>query len=389
MEYIIGNENIITCMYDEPAWKPFDDRVVNFLGALSRNIINDKRNRSYAELIALAYWMRESNLKSIRLRYDSMKSSLGKGIVFHIAPGNVALSFAYSLATGLLTGNLNIIKLASRKFDEADIFLQCLNEVIKDYPDIEKRICIVRYGHDKEVTDKFSRICNMRIIWGGDSTVEAIRKSPLQPRATEMVFADRFSVCIINADKYLKEYNVKKTAHDFYIDTYLTDQNACSSPRIILWLGERIGDAKKIFWQALAKEIADYDMADVTMADKMVTFCKYAARQNAHLEIEKDYRIVRVKIDRLDEGILDYLGNGGYFYEYDMKNLEEILNLGSIKFQTISYIGLEKECLCDLIINNAPRGVDKILPAGKTMEFSFVNDGYDMIREMTREVYVA
>ena len=43
---------------------------------------------------------------------------------------------------------------------------------------------------------------------------------------------------------------LKYTA-DFYNDTYLTDQNACTSPKLVIWLGNNKLEAKKIFWDNL------------------------------------------------------------------------------------------------------------------------------------------
>lgn len=40
----------------------------------------------------------------------------GRGVAFHIAPSNVAVNFAFSLAAGLLTGNANIVRLSSKPF---------------------------------------------------------------------------------------------------------------------------------------------------------------------------------------------------------------------------------------------------------------------------------
>ena len=110
---------------------------------------------------------------------------------------------------------------------------------------------MVKYASDKQITDFFSSICHTRVIWGGDQTIENIRQSPLRPRAAEITFSDRHSIAVIHADEYLEMANKENIAIDFYNDTFFTDQNACTSPRIIIWLGGEKEKAKEIFWRSI------------------------------------------------------------------------------------------------------------------------------------------
>lgn len=388
IEYIIGDEKRLERMPEVRAWKPFDERAVSFCGKLSAALLAVKDSRNYPDLLTLAFWLRRSNIQSIRRQYSDLTSHLGRGLVFHIAPGNVALSFAYSLATGLLTGNTNIIRMPSRKFEQADIFCEVLRKVSEKEPELAERICLIKYPHDKEITDKISSKCHTRIIWGGDNTVNTIRQSPIPPRATEITFANRFSVCLINADRYLSDYDPKKTAHDFYIDTYLTDQNACSSPRIVFWYGKKAEEAKKVFWDELWNEINWYPIAEVTIVNKLLTYCKYAAENKCRMIMEKDCRIMRVEIRSLDDAVLENIGNSGYFYEYTISDISEILKICTWELQTVSHIGFDADELRKLILSNAPDGVDRIVPVGHTMDFSLIWDGRDIVREMTRMISV-
>jgi len=386
IEYIVGDENRLKQMPEVCAWRPFDERVINFCGKISGTLIKGKDSMRYPDLATLAFWLRKSNVQKISQKYSDLDDCLGRGLVFHIAPGNVALSFAYSLATGLLTGNTNIIRLSSRRFEQADFFCETLRDILLEEPELVQRLCLIRYPHDKTITDKLSSNCHLRVIWGGNDTVNTIRQSPIPPRATEITFADRISICLINADKYLSDYDPKKTAHDFYIDTYLSDQNACSSPRIIFWAGNKIEKAKKVFWDALNDEINGYDIAPVTTVDKLLTFCKFAAESDCRLTMGPDCRIMRVKVVSLNKTVLDNIGNSGYFYEYDISDVSEILPVCTWDVQTLSYIGFDGDELRKFILSNAPDGVDRIVPVGHTMDFGFVWDGRDVVREMTRRI---
>ena len=61
-------------------------------------------------------------------------------------------------------------------------------------------ISIVRYSENDYYTKKISSICNARIIWGGDNSINNIRKFPLSHRSLDIAFADRYSFCLINSD---------------------------------------------------------------------------------------------------------------------------------------------------------------------------------------------
>ena len=384
IEYVLGNHSRLLRIQQMPAKPPFDEQVIDFFNDLSQVISKTSAVKQYPDMIALAFWLRRGNIQAMRKDYNDCTERLGRGLVFHIAPGNVALSFFYSLAIGLLAGNTNIVRLPSRIFTQADLLCRILLSMEDNYATLYERICLIRYPHNNEITDKVSALCHSRIIWGGDATIMTIRQSPLPPRANEITFANRFSILLIDADKYLSDYNPQKTAHDFYNDTYLSDQNACSSPRIIFWLGKRIDEAKDIFWRAIREHLDNYELVPVITVDKMVTFCKFAAINDCRLIREHDYKILRVQLERIDKSVLACLGNSGYFYEYNIKDISEIVPICAWELQTLSYIGLDSNILRNLIISYSPSGVDRIVPIGHTMDFELTWDGIDIIRQLSR-----
>ena len=114
-------------------------------------------------------------------------------------------------------------------------------------------IKIVRYNDSDSFTKEISLKCNARLIWGGDKTINNIKKFDTKAKNIDIPFADRYSISLINSEKFLKlpEYKVLNLVNNFYNDTYVVDQNACSSPHLILWKGRFYIKAKKKFWQYL------------------------------------------------------------------------------------------------------------------------------------------
>lgn len=383
IEFIVGNSELLDKMTILSTLKAFDTQTTEFLSELSSKLLSKNESKLYPDVVTLAFWLRRANLHTLEAPYSD--NLLGRGIAFHIAPSNVPVNFAYSLAAGMLAGDANVVRVPSKDFPQVNIICRAINELLPEFPIIAERLCLIRYGHDKEITDALSEICSTRIIWGGDSTIDEIRKSRIPPRTNEITFPDRFSVCIIDADKYLSEYDKSKTAKDFYNDTFLTDQNACTSPRIVFWLGKERERAKEIFWAKLESLTRNYNLKAIQAVNKFTTFFEYAANNRCVLLTGSDNRIIRVKT-AVTKCMLDNLNNSGYFYECDIDSLDEIIPICTRKLQTLSYIGFTSDELRDFVLENGLFGIDRVTPVGKTMDFSLIWDGIDLIKTMARKI---
>ena len=65
-------------------------------------------------------------------------------------------------------------------------------------------IKIIRYSENDDYTSKLSSICDARLIWGGDNSINNIRKFKLKERSLDLAFSDRFSFSLIDAKKLKK-----------------------------------------------------------------------------------------------------------------------------------------------------------------------------------------
>ena len=52
--------------------------------------------------------------------------------------------------------------------------------LLKKYKKVRKMINIVRYQNNDEFTKSISSKCDGRLIWGGDKTINEIRKFPMK-----------------------------------------------------------------------------------------------------------------------------------------------------------------------------------------------------------------
>lgn len=387
--YLTGTAETVAGLLNTPARTPFDDRIVDFLNEVSREVMKDARSKAYSDVITFGFWIRKGSVLKLKERFEKQDDAMhmGKGIAFHIAPSNVPCNFAYSLVSGLLTGNANVIRVPSKDFPQVTILAEAFHKVLKQYEDMKPYVILIRYGRDKEINDLFSSIADIRIVWGGNQTIAELRKSELPPRSGEITFADRYSLAVIDADSYLAIENKVRVAEDFYNDTFFSDQNACTSPRIIIWTGRKIEEAKKVFWEEEHKLVErKYTFQAIQGVNKLTSSYLIAvAEPGVKVVDHSDNLIVRVAIPEIREDLMDYRDNSGYFYEYDCEDICNIKSLCNDKScQTVAYIGNSDMFLP--LIQTGIKGIDRVVPMGKTMDFDLIWDGYNLPALMTRTI---
>ncbi len=319
---------------------------------------------------------------------------LGRGILFHIAPSNVPINFGFSLVAGLLAGNLNIVRVSSKPFPQVDLIVKHLLKLSENgqYEDVVDRIVLVRYDRTSDVNAYFSSICNVRVIWGGDSTIAEIRKNAIPPRSYDVCFADRYSIALINPEAVVNasDSEIKKLAEAFYNDTYLFDQNACSAPHTIFWLrSEHLKEAQECFWTAVYENAsAKYELQPVMSVDKLTAFYRQAVCMDIRKKSMPDNLIVHAELSKLPKNIEDFRCSCGYFSEYVIDRLDEIAPVINIKYQSLGYYGFSHEELAEFIMRNRLQGLDRIVPIGETTAFALTWDGYNLIDTFSRIVTI-
>lgn len=391
LNYLVGSKETIRNMCTMTARKPFDGEVLDFLNDVSKVLMASREAKLYSDIITFAFWIRKSSTAKRKDQFDSDDGNmhLGRGVAFHIAPSNVPVNYAYSLVTGLMTGNANVVRVPSRDFPQVRIINEAILGVLKNHVEMKDYICLVRYDKNREINDLLSAIADIRIVWGGDATIAELRKSPIGPRASEITFADRFSLAVVDSESYLEREDKRGIAENFYNDTYLTDQNACTSPRIVVWTGNQIAEAKEIFWEKLHTIVQEkYTFQSIQGINKLTSgYLLAAAHENVRIEAGPDNLIVRVKVPELSNDLMELKDSSGYFFEYDCR---DILELGSLcddkRCQTVAYIG-DRKMFAPLLASGV-KGIDRIVPVGQTMDFDFIWDGYNLYERMTRIVAV-
>ena len=387
VQFIIGSMEDVLQLPFTSAFTPFDKRIVDFLNEVSKEVMKDPRSKAYSDVVTFGFWIRKGSVLKLKDRFCDNGVHLGKGVAFHIAPSNVPVNFAYSLVSGLLCGNANVVRIPSKDYPQVQIITDSFKKILARYDDLRKYVICVRYDRDKDINDIFSSICNVRILWGGDQTIAELRNSPLPPRSGEITFADRYSLAVIDSDTYMSIDDKDRVAEDFYNDTFFSDQNACTSPRMIIWTGNQTEEAKIVFWEREYELVkSKYIFQPIQGINKLSKAYLLATNiSGVKIETRKDNFIFRVKVSKIVDHLMDYADNSGYFYEYDCKDILELIPIvNNSHCQTIAYIGNRGIFLP--LIEAGVKGIDRIVPIGKTMDFDLIWDGYNLPAFMTRTI---
>lgn len=373
------------------SYEAFNTDVLHFISQLGEVILADIESRKFLDVIAFAIWLRDIE-NTFSSKTETQRK--GRGVVFHITPGNVPINFAYSLITGLITGNVNIVKLPSKKFEQVEFLLHKVKELtsLVEHAKIMDRFILIRYPRLREINDYFSMLCDVRVIWGGNSSINEIRKSPLRAKSFDITFSDRYSICVINSSEYLNSSEKVQIAQGFYNDTYLFDQNACTAPHLINWIGaeDESERASKLFWENLEPLVSRrYLIEPLQIIDKLVMCARFSASHtNSKLVKSRDQKIFRFQLEEIGEDLENYKSNSGLFYEIKLRKLEDISKYVKKIYQTMVYFGFSREELESFARNSEVQGIDRIVPVGKSLDFSFNWDGFNLIESLTRGVEV-
>jgi len=405
---LLSPENITIDMQGIPAFKggnytikAFDERTILFFDALSKKILTNASINRLPEMVALAFWIRKTNLHRIKEENSFLFSQpnmvlapLGK--VFHICPANVDTMFIYSLAVSVLMGNKNILRISERMdAPQIQILFQLLNELLQqdEFLLFKDYINLISYGHNDAISTYISLQSNARIIWGGDNTISTFRDFKPAPRTRDIIFADRVSIAIIDC-AFFNRLNVNEQqslAQQFFNDAYTFDQKGCSSPQSVYFIGDKaaFGDCLSTLTEHLSvisKEKYDTDIASLASL-KLNQMVDDTLSHIIKDKVGDNHSTFAIMDERAADKELHSCG-GGYFYAKQLADIEDLKQAVSTKMQTIAYFGLNGSQLNSLKEMAQGEGIDRIVPIGNALDFHYIWDGYNLLESLSRKVFI-
>jgi hypothetical protein len=376
--------------FSNKPYKIFEINTINFLDKISKEIIKNKQYSEYSDLVTFAFFIRKKNLVKISKEYQNKDRIIGRGIAYHIPPSNIPINFAYSLVFGLLSGNNNIVRLPSKNFIQINILCKIFCKILKnqEYVEFYKRICLIKYDRSDEISSELSKKADVRLIWGGDETINQFKKYPTSPRCIDLSFANRYSISIIDINKLskLSDNNLKNIANRFYNDSYTMDQKGCSSPQALVWIGSDKKKIKDKFFNILSVIAKKKYNNDLPVTNNKISSLSITAIKSEmdFVSSYKNFNLVRIKIKKISKDIEKIHPHFGTFVEVNINNISLIEKIISKRLQTISYFGVNKKEIFDLIFKYGILGVDRVVPIGRALDMNIEWDGYDVIRTLSR-----
>lgn len=154
-----------------------------------------------------------------------------RGVVAHIAAGNVFVGAIDSLIQGLVTKNINLLKMSGVDPVFPLLFTEALHEVDRDGRVSQAYALLPFRGGDKDVEAVLKQRCDTLIVYGGEEAVAAYRDGlPLTNRVVE--YGPKYSLMVIRPE-LVDGPAMDNITRDFT----LWEQSACSSPHVIYVVG--------------------------------------------------------------------------------------------------------------------------------------------------------
>lgn len=167
-------------------------------------------------------------VKRISPKESHFESWYPLGTLIHITPNNSPLLNVLATIEGLLSGNVNILKLGRKDSYFAEIFFEKLGEV--DTTKTLKNYIFVTSVNTRstEEVQKFLSVGDVISAWGGEESLAAIRKLA-PPEARFVEWGHKISLAYFTS----AAFNDLKAQENLAREICLNDQQSCSSPQVL------------------------------------------------------------------------------------------------------------------------------------------------------------
>ena len=400
--YIMKNKVSTDLIFNKLEKNPFEifsDDVLNFLDYFSKLLLKGKESRKYPDLITFGFWIRKRNLLQKKVNYNFDNSfQIGRGIIYNIAPSNVPMNGPFSLVFSLLSGNNSILKIPSKKHPQLEIFFEQLELAIRKFECMNNRIKILNHEKKFDLVQNIIDNVDGIVVWGSDATIQSIEKHSFSTNFKKLYFPNRNSFVLISKKSLIGSDlgDINNLSENFYNDTLIMDQNACSSPRVIFWLDDIDSVSQKNKFEIKKNDfIASFEKLIKTKYEQNEETIHFKLNQLLKDSGNDDYKVPKnfsLNFTLIKSNSFDFnkpmLNRFGYFYEVNLDEINCLNPFLNKRIQTISYYGINKDQINALLNSKLNKGVDRIVPIGKAIDIDLQWDGIDFINELSRKITI-
>lgn len=169
-----------------------------------------------------------------RKGYNGYIRAVPLGVVTHVSPGNVFLGAADSLVHGLLTKNINLVKVSKGDPLFPLLFAQSLKEADSETR-LAHRFSVItlpeeRTEHEEVLKTRSDGI----VVWGGREAVRAWSVG-VGSGVKVIPYGPRFSLSLVTA-AFLNATELERINYDGLVqDVVSWETRACGSPQLLFW----------------------------------------------------------------------------------------------------------------------------------------------------------
>jgi phenylacetate-CoA ligase len=189
---------------------------------LQEDIIRKRLLAEFESLESLDHFTQTSRFSG-KIFYQS------HGVLTHITAGNIFLGFLDSLLMGIITKNVNVIKLSHKNNIFPELFLQSMLEADTSQNIVPFIALLYWKGGDESKDLVAKNYSDVIMCWGGEEMVKSYKKNlPLKVKILD--YGPKVSFQVLSK-KYYNQIPIEKLAKEIAADICLWDQSACSSPQ--------------------------------------------------------------------------------------------------------------------------------------------------------------
>ena len=211
---------ILEAMPDVTGYSPeLVERATEALKTLLSRDFLKSRLACLGDAYSLDHW--------VKLPRSGAARALPLGAICHVAAGNIFLGSIDSLLLGLITKNVNVLKLSRQDLVFPFIFLEALMEA-EENGEISSHLAMTYWQRSNvAVTDLVKGgLFDAILLFGGEEAVREY-KSGLAPETELLAFGPKVSFGVVASG--LDESALDESARGFALDICLWEQRACTS----------------------------------------------------------------------------------------------------------------------------------------------------------------
>ena len=221
-------------------------------------------------------------------RFQGYLRALPRGVVAHVAAGNVFVGALDSLVQGIVTKNANLLKMSGDDTFFPLLFARLLAECDPRGVVTGAFALLPFRGGRRDLEELIKTRCDVVIVYGGAEAVAAYREG-LGPRTKLVEYGPKYSLVVVTAAE-LARRGAEAVAAQVARDVTMWEQSACSSPHAVYVCAEAEGDQVP---RAAARSLARHQARD--FARRLAAALEDLARTypHGHIPVDEQVEITR------------------------------------------------------------------------------------------------